>query len=109
MGMEIHLTHEATLNGAQFEKKEVEILDRLEREGGMVRFDSKVNPFSMKHFFEEMGNMKGYSAHELAWCSENATIKPYSNNVAYMCHNRIVLKTLKNGSIMRTHTTLIPL
>lgn len=65
MGVEIHLTQRENQNLTEF-KKEANILYRLETEGGMTRFDSKLNAFSIVTF-KEMGNQTGYYAHEIAW------------------------------------------
>ncbi len=65
MGVEIHLTHRENENLKDF-RKEANILYRLETEGGMTRFDSKLNAFS-NVTFKEMGNLTGYYAHEIAW------------------------------------------
>jgi len=73
MGIEIHLTNRRYQTLAEL-KENVKILNILEEEGGMVRFDSKRNGFS-KVMFEEMDNMPGYFAYEMAWYNEK-----YYNN-----------------------------
>lgn len=65
MGIEIHLTSGENLTLLEFQK-EAKILHKLEKEGGMVRFDSKENLIS-NITFKNFGNMKGYFAHEMAW------------------------------------------
>lgn len=64
-GMEIHLTIEGNPNMTEY-RKQAKILQRLEKEGGMVRFDSQINGIS-KIEFKNMGNVTGYYAYELAW------------------------------------------
>lgn len=65
MGMEIHLSQNENKNLTEFQK-EVQIIRRLEEEGGLIRFDSKINGFSLRTF-KEMDNLKGYFAYEIAW------------------------------------------
>lgn len=65
MSIEIHLTNgiNADLNDL---KRDVKILQRLEKEGNMVRFDSKMNAYTLASF-EKMGNITGAFAYEMAW------------------------------------------
>ena len=65
LGMEIHLTN-ATNEGRPELLKDVKVLKRIEDEGGMVRFDSKMNALAMTSY-KEMGNVTGCYAYEMAW------------------------------------------
>lgn len=65
LGIEIHLTNGANQTLPEL-RNNVKILHRLEKEGGMVRFDSKPNGIS-RSTFKEIGNMIGYYAYEMAW------------------------------------------
>jgi len=64
-GMEIHLTIEEKPNMTEY-RKQAKLIRRLEKEGGMIRFDSQINGLSKMHF-KELDNMKGYFAYEIAW------------------------------------------
>jgi len=65
MSMEIHLTNEENQTLSEL-RKNVKTLYTLEKEGGMVRFDSKLNGISRVNF-KNMGNMTGHYAYEMAW------------------------------------------
>jgi len=63
--MEIHLSVHGNQSLTEFQN-EAKILHSLEKEGGMIRFDSKVNGFAVTTF-KDLGNMTGYFAFEIAW------------------------------------------
>ena len=65
MSVEIHLSNgiNESLNEL---RRDVKILQRLEKEGNMVRFDSKVNAYTLASFVN-MGNITGAFAYEIAW------------------------------------------
>ena len=65
MGIEIHLNDLENATLPQL-RNEVKILDRLESEGGMVRFDSKGNGQSVVTF-KEMNGITEFYAYEMAW------------------------------------------
>lgn len=65
IGMEIHLTMQGKPR-LTVHQNEAKLLRRLEKEGGMIRFDSKINGLS-KIQFKEFDNMTGYFAYEIAW------------------------------------------
>ena len=65
MGIEIHLPNEGNQTLSELQKH-VKILHTLEGEGGMVRFDSKLNGIS-RVTFKNMGGITGHYAYEMAW------------------------------------------
>jgi len=65
MGIEIHLTNEGNQTLPEL-RRNVKILHTLEKLGGMIRFDSKLNGIS-RVTFKKMANMTGYFAFEMAW------------------------------------------
>ena len=62
LAVEIHIKSDSTLDD---QRHLAGILQQIERQGGMVRFDSKLNPWS-RALIRELETL-GYMSYEIAW------------------------------------------
>ncbi len=69
LGLDVHIERKFTESNLNELKGYVEVLRTMERDFGMVRFDSKINPFWTRPF-SYMNNKRLSLGYEIAWYNQ---------------------------------------